>query len=250
MASMASPEQLSSLIEQVAASAEPTVAFIKRGDRATNRVGVFASSFNPPTTAHVELIKSAATKFELDQTIAIAGAANADKVTYECSLEDRLSMLLLTFDDDPTVSIGISSHAFFVDMTEALSKALPPAVKLHFILGSDTFERLVDPAGIYLRRYWRRFASSREALSSLLAHSRLIVAGRGSATRKDLNSLVAGIQRDFLERILFLDLPPDLRSRSATEVRRLIGRGQEIGGLVSKAVERFIIDRRLYRESA
>ena len=72
------------------------IKIIERAEATGPRLGVFASSFNPPTTAHVELIQRAAEAFSLDEILALAGKTNADKLEYECSLEDRLAMLTLS----------------------------------------------------------------------------------------------------------------------------------------------------------
>src|SRR5688500_17424807 len=96
------------ITEAVNAIVEPSIRFIKRAELSGPRLGIFASSFNPTTTAHVELMRRAAGEFLLDETLALAGQANADKSEYECSLEDRLRMLALTFAGERRVSIGVS----------------------------------------------------------------------------------------------------------------------------------------------
>src|SRR5215472_1575940 len=75
------------------------------------RLGVFASSFNPVTCAHLELMRRAAEQYSLDEVIALAGILNADKTSYDCPLSDRLKMLLLAIPDDAPLSVGISSWA-------------------------------------------------------------------------------------------------------------------------------------------
>jgi phosphopantetheine adenylyltransferase len=108
-------DALKKVIALTQASSEPLVEFLSRATRTGSRVGIFASSFNPITNAHVELMQRAASGFNLDETLALAGLANADKEAYECPLEDRLAMILSTFEHDPSTSIGLSSHAYCVD---------------------------------------------------------------------------------------------------------------------------------------
>src|SRR5262244_2926755 len=99
------------LIDRVRVDGVPRIAFIKRTPIPGRKPGVFASSFNPITVAHVELMRRASESFSLDETIAVAAVANADKLEYECSLQDRLEMLMLTFAEEPGISVGLSSHA-------------------------------------------------------------------------------------------------------------------------------------------
>ncbi len=117
-------ERLREMIARIDVKGPPRIELIKRAKRSGPRVGVFASSFNPTTSAHVELMRRAIEACSLDEMIALAGLANADKTSYECSLEDRLKMLALTFARDARTSIGLTSHAFYVDMIDALLQRL------------------------------------------------------------------------------------------------------------------------------
>jgi len=225
---------------------EPHIEIIKRAKGNGPKLGVFASSFNPPTIAHVELIRRAARTFTLDQTIVLAGQANADKVDYECPLEDRIEMVRLAFAEDDSVSIGISSHAFFVDMVDALIRVYSPGTDLHFIVGFDTFERVLDPQNQYTRRYYRRFTDRPEALGYLFGRSSFIVAGRAGAEGDSIRLLTEREPALPAERVFYLDFPSDLGELSATEVRDRRRSGKSITGLVPELVERYILEHALY----
>jgi nicotinamide-nucleotide adenylyltransferase len=226
---------------------EPRIDIVKRAQATGPRLGVFASSFNPPTIAHIELIRRAAEAFSLDESLALAGKTNADKLEYECSLADRLAMLKLAFEfADSHTSIGLSSHAFYVDMIDALERACSPQTDLHFIVGFDTFERVLDPANRYTARYHRKFSDRVEALEYLFAHSSFIVAGRAGAGLDSVRLLVEREPAVPFERVLYLDFPADLGELSATEVRNRRRAGQPIGGLVPAAVELYVIQQGLY----
>ena len=233
------------IIEETNRSGAPQIDFIKR-DQAGKKLGVFASSFNPPTLAHVELIRLAARSFELDEILALAGSANADKLAYECSLDDRLAMLSLTFAAEPRVSVGLSSHAFYVDMIDALELAYPGGADLHFIVGFDTFERVLDAEGRYTERYHRKFAGRTEALNYLFAHSSLIVAGRAGAGLSSVIHLVEQEPSVPRDRVLYLDFPADLGELSATEARKRCREGKPLHEIVPPAVEAYIQEHHLY----
>src|SRR6266404_134903 len=240
------PDRVKEIIESVDSSEEPGIKAIKRAEATGPRLGVFASSFNPPTIAHVELIQRAAEAFSLDEILALAGKTNADKVEYECSLEDRLAMLTLTFADEPRVSIGLSSHAFYVDMIDALELAYPAQTDLHFIVGFDTFERVLDAEDLYARRYWRKFRGRTEVLEHLFARSRFIVAGRAGAGLHSVRLLVEREPAVPPDRVLYLDFPADLGELSPTEVRKRRRAGRPITGLVPATVEEYIQEHGLY----
>lgn len=240
------PDRLKEIIERINVESEPRIELIKRATRSGPRVGIFASSFNPITSAHVELMRRAVEAFSFDEMIALAGIENADKTSYDCPLEDRIQMLALTFARDERRSIGLSSHAFYVDMIDALRRDYPQS-SLHFVVGFDTFERVLDPEDRYTSRYHRRFDNRSEALDYLLSRSRLVVAARRGAGREHIRRLLENAPERFRERVSYLDFPSDLGERSATEVRDLLRGGQSIARLVPEAVEQYIQERGLYR---
>jgi len=240
-------DQISSAIERVRQRGEPRIEMIKRAAVPGLRLGVFASSFNPPTIAHVELIRRATESFLLDETLTLAGQTNADKLSYECSLEDRVAMMELAFAGDAGTSIGLSSHAFYVDMVDALGHVYPPQTDLHFIVGFDTFERVLDPEDRYKKRYYREFSGRLEALEYLFARSSFIVAARAGAGLDNVRLLVEREPVVPRDRVLYLDFPPDLGDLSATEVRNRSGAGESIKGLVPAAVEQFISRHATYK---
>lgn len=155
-------------------------------------------------------------------------------------------MLKLTFWDARGVSIGLSSHAFYVDMLEAIARVYPAETDLHFIVGFDTFERVIDPEDRYTARYHRRFRDRDEALRYLFARSSFIVAGRTGAGLEHVKQLIEcepGLPR---ERIAYLDFPATLGEISATDVRNRLVSGAPITALVPAQVERYILEHGLY----
>ena len=239
-------DRVKETIDDVDPGGGPGIRTIRRAAATGPRLGVFASSFNPPTIAHVELIQRAAETFFLDEVLALAGQANADKMDYECSLEHRLAMLALTLGAEPRVSVGLSSHAFYVDMIDALDRVRPAQTGLHFIVGFDTFERVLDVEDRYTKRYYREFSSRLEALDYLFARSTFIVAGRAGAGLHSVRLLIdreLAVPRD---RVVYLDFPADLGELSATEVRNRRRAGRSITGLVPATVEEYIREHGLY----
>jgi nicotinate (nicotinamide) nucleotide adenylyltransferase len=239
-------DRLKQIIERADAEGEPRIELIKRASATGRSLGIFASSFNPPTAAHVELTRRAAQTFSLDETLALASLANADKTSYSCSLEDRLIMLELAFASAAHVSIGLSSRAFFVDMVDALRRIYPES-DLLFVVGFDTFERVFDIEDRYTDKYYRRFSGRDEALDYLFSRSRIAVAARRGARREEVRGLLQREPARFAERVLYLDFPADLGERSATEVRERVRDGESIAGLVPESVEQYIKERELYR---
>src|SRR5262249_29000880 len=163
----------------------------------------------------LELMRRAQAEFSLDEVLALAGRTNADKAGYDCTLEDRLRMLMLATQDESRLGIGLSSHAFYVDMLAALAPLYPQS-DLHFVVGFDTFERVLDRENRYTAKYDQQFSDRHAALRFLFSQCRFIVAGRAGAGHEDVRALLADEPADFGERILYLDFPADLGERSAS----------------------------------
>jgi nicotinate (nicotinamide) nucleotide adenylyltransferase len=239
--------RLQRIIDRVGASGVPEIEIIKRARQGGPRLGIFPSSFNPVTVAHVELIRKSARDFSLDETLALAGKANADKNDYDCSLEDRLGMLVSAFADDDRISVGLSSHAYFSDMLEALEAAYGENNLFYFIVGFDTFERVLDPEDRYTSKYHRKFSDRRHALEHLFSEGHFIVASRAGAGCDQLRELIEGEPLSIKERVHFLDLPAEMADRSATEVRSRLRQGLSVTGLVPADVEQYIKRHGLYK---
>lgn len=239
-------DRLERIIERASPGGEPAVEIIKHAETGGPRLGIFASSFNPLTVAHVELIRRAAEAFALDEVLTLAGKTNADKSDYECSLEDRLAMLMTSLAGEARVSIGLSSHAFYVDVVEALERVYPLQTDLHFIAGFDTFERVLDLEDRYTKRYYRSFGGRIEALHYLFARSSFIVASRAGAGIDSVRKFVESEPAVPSGQVLYLDFPADLGELSATEVRNRRHTGGTITGLVPAPVEQYIVEHGLY----
>jgi nicotinate-nucleotide adenylyltransferase len=224
----------------------PRIEIVKRAGGGGPRLGVFASSFNPVTVAHLELMRRSLVEFSLTEVLAVAGRANADKSRYECALEDRLQMLMLAVSEETRLAVGLSSHAFYVDMLAALVPLYPQS-DLHFVVGFDTFERVLDRENRYTAKYHHPFSDRRSALGLLFSQCRFIVAGRAGAGHRDVRALLADEPAAYGERVLYLDFPADLGERSASEVRARVRAGQSISGLVPAAVAGYIAAHGLYQ---
>jgi nicotinate (nicotinamide) nucleotide adenylyltransferase len=238
--------KLENLIRKLAEAQQPAIQLIQRRAGDSQRLGIFASSFNPVTRAHIELMRRAQAQFGLDETLALAGMANADKSQYDCALEERLQMLELALQNTSQTSVGLSSHAFFVDMLDALAETYRSETELHFIVGFDTFERVLDPSDKYTRLYHRKFTDRNQALEFLLSRSRFIVAGRQGAKHKEVYQLASQLPVTLAERIFYMDFPDDLAEQSATQARWRLREGLSIKEFVPDEVARYIQKRGLY----
>jgi nicotinate-nucleotide adenylyltransferase len=115
------------------------------------KIGVFGSSFNPPTLGHRDVILQAATQF--DEILLVPSVAHAFQKKM-IPIPHRLNMIRLFIESQPfnipvkifNIEISIQERngkhkpVYTFDMMSALTEyyqLLHKAVELHFILGPD-----------------------------------------------------------------------------------------------------------------
>ena len=110
-------------------------------------VAVLDSSFNPPTCAHVHLLRSAAARFGVRRRMLLLAKQNADKPVVGASLPHRLQMmeLLAREEVEGSTVCGVTAHPLFVDKARALRALCGPGATIFLLVGYDTWERVVDP---------------------------------------------------------------------------------------------------------
>lgn len=189
------------------------------------RIGVFGGTFDPPHVAHVVLAAAAIHQLNLDELLVIPAGVPWQKVgSREISPGPvRLHMCEAAFGSVEGVSVSTiellrEGDTYTVDTLEALSGT---DVELHLLLGSDT------AAGLDT---WHR-PEDVAALASIAVFPRKGRVGQPPA----------GFEWSLLEF-------PGLEV-SSTDIRRRVGVGEPIDGLVAPTVQRIISEQGSYRTS-
>lgn len=200
---------------------------------ADRRIGILSAAFNPITIAHVALARSAYQTFQLHEILFVLPITQPHKSIHDAPIEARLQMMALAIQSHPAFAIGICTHGLFIDIGRAVEKAYPPQTRRWFITGRDAAERILtwpypDPA---------------EALAELFARAELLVADRQGAFVLPQMPVV----RAHAERIHHLPLPEAYSHVSATEIRTRLAKGDDVSGLVTAAVLRYIQEHHLYQ---
>ncbi len=204
------------------------------------RLGVFPASFNPPTRAHRILMERAHRVEPLDEILLILDRIPLDKEIFGASLEERLSMILLCFETDPTLSVALTNKGRFVEKLGLLLRAYPANTTIRFIVGYDTLIRVLDA----------KYYENREAsLRRLFGDSRFLVATRGSTGVGEIRKLMTRKEnRPFSEGVVPFEIPFSIGQLSSTLVRDRISQGRAVDDLVAPEIAAFLKDRGLYRD--
>lgn len=183
------------------------------------RLGFFGGCFNPPTIAHYELALKAVEKAKLDKLYFVP-MGDYYKKDGLIPAEDRFQMLELMVKDIDKLEVSRiqmdqKKELQAVDTFRIINQKFNNSQNF-FIMGSDNFKQI---------RTWK---NSEELLNSY----DYIVLSRGEYENKD---------------VIVIDTLPSLKDISSSLVRNKIFNGENIQELVTKNVEKYISEKKLYQ---
>jgi nicotinamide-nucleotide adenylyltransferase len=203
-------------------------------------LGIFPASFNPPTRAHLALIRKAMRFGDLDEIFVLLDAQAMDKKIIGAGLEDRVIMLKQLFQRDQKISIGISNRGLFIEKLAPLRRLYPSAAEFTFIAGFDTILRVLD------RKYYE---APKASLDALFKRSGFLVANRGEQDQERFETLVEDPDNHkYKNKIYSLPLSKEFSSISSSLVRKRLREGRPIDDLVPYPIRIFIKQKGLYAE--
>ena len=238
-------KRIQTLLDQLNAEAEPQALIVPGSPLPRGEIIVFPGSFNPPTTAHLALLKQARHFARLEavggrgsmQLYAALSKHIVDKETVERPLLlDRILLLEnLLRRRFPHAGILLFNRGLYVEQAQAVRTAFPQVRRLLFLMGFDKVVQILDP------HYYEDRAA---ALHDLFALAELLVVPRGDEGEHSLDELLQRPENQpFARYIHTLPFDPAYREISSTQVRQHASRHQhEIPG----EVRRFMRETRAY----
>lgn len=190
------------------------------------RIGIFGGTFNPPHIAHSIVAESVRAQLILDKIIFIPSGNPPLKESIPA--EDRLAMANLAFGDDINFEVSdieirdITEKSYTVNTLRKLRiKYEGERIKLFLIIGADNLldlPRWKDP-------------------EQLFQLAEIVVINRPGFDPK--NS-----KQEFYEKAKFIDVP--YLEISSSMIREYVKIGRPVKYLVTKEVEEYIEDNKLY----
>lgn len=190
------------------------------------RIGIFGGTFNPPHIAHSIVAESVRAQLILDKIIFIPSGNPPLKESIPA--EDRLAMANLAFGDDINFEVSdieirdITEKSYTVNTLRKLRiKYEGERIKLFLIIGADNLldlPRWKDP-------------------EQLFQLAEIVVINRPGFDPK--NS-----KQEFYEKAKFIDVP--FLEISSSMIREYVKIGRPVKYLVTKEVEEYIEDNKLY----
>jgi nicotinic acid mononucleotide adenylyltransferase len=213
-------KKLQTLLNQLQLQSAPQALVVPGSALPEGSVMVFTGSFNPPTLAHLALLKQTQ-RFMREQEgyqplrlYAAFSKHTVDKEGVERPLLlDRILLLqTLLRRRLPHVGIMLFNRGLYVEQAEAIRASFPRVRRIFFLMGFDKIEQILDP-----RYYEDRDA----ALRALFRLAELFVAPRGMAHEDDLAALLDLPQnRQFAQFIHPLPFDPLYKDMSSTQLRQ------------------------------
>jgi nicotinamide-nucleotide adenylyltransferase len=174
---------------------------------------VFPGSFNPPTVAHLAMLRQAS-RWSGWQVYTALSTHIVDKEAVErLTLLDRVMLIERVLHRHVRrAGILLLNRGLYVEQAQSIRAAFPHIRRLTFLLGFDKIVQILDP----------HYYTDREvALRTLFGLAQLLVAPRGADGIHQLEALLAEPEnRRFARHIRLLPLAAKYRNVSSTRVRR------------------------------
>jgi len=236
------PEFLSGEIEKLTRLKKSSILLVRKAlqgiTKRQGRLGIFPASFNPPTLAHLSLIRKARRLGNLDEMLVLLDAQAMDKCIIGAGLEDRVMMLKRLFQRDPRVSIGISNRGLFVEKLEPLRALYPSPIVFTFIVGFDTIVRVMDK-GYYSNR--------EKTLDRLFGQCEFLVANREEKEKHSFEDIFSREENQpYRDKVSFITLPSRFSHISSSLIRENLQEGKSVQDGLPVPILRFILEKGLY----
>lgn len=233
-------KQIQSLLDQLDPQAPPNALVVPDSPAPEGKIIVFPGSFNPPTLAHLALLKQAWQFARIHGPMHIYAALSTlvtDKERVQRPLLLDRIYLLETVLHNHVRQIGIMlfNRGLYVEQAEAVHSAFPQVTKLYFLIGYDKIVQIFDP----------HYYKDRDvALDELFELADFLVAPRGEAGPEVVRMLLDRPEnRQYAEHVHTLPLSAKYRDISSTRIRQVLtAHEQEI----PSEVRRFIHQTHVY----
>lgn len=184
----------------------------------TQRLGVLAGSFNPPTIAHCELIHAA--RLHVDEVLCVLPKKFPHKEYFGATLEERVEMLRVLHPG----GVATSKGSLYIEIARECRERYGPSTRICVLCGTDAAERILS------------WDYGRPGIAEeMLREFELLVAPRGSTFVPP---------EPYRDRIRHLHLPDRFQLVSSTEVRERIRSGDAWEHLVPAEIVEKV--RRIY----
>jgi nicotinate-nucleotide adenylyltransferase len=200
------------------------------------KFAIYGGSFDPIHVGHVALADAAVREIGLDKLIfmpafispfkmkatASAGKVRCDMIKAVLPLNDAFCLSEYELNKGGEASYTIETLRYFDSLTDDI---------LYFVLGFDSI--------LFLDKWYKG--------EEILRDYPLITARRPDTDDSEGMRVIDGFRKKYGAEIHVLDMAPV--DAASSEIREIVKNGGSITGLVTKEVEKYIAENKLYRDS-
>ncbi len=229
---------------------------IKRPILSYSKLLVIQGSFDPPTQAHIEIIRHSLKILKdnnpLD-TITLIVLLSLQHVQKKIDLLNhtllgyRIAMLEALFQAEDLgieVILGLSNVALYIDLNKALKNTIQADFQsIYYITGFDVFKKIFDS---------KYYEIDLQDTFSLIFKSNFIVPARNGVFSEEdfiifLKKSLGGFWENYKEKIRFFLLPEGFRLVSSTHIRQsVLSNDLQAGLFLHPVIKNYIADNNLY----
>jgi len=235
--------RVQALLDKLDSKAEPQAVIIPGSPQPRGGVIIFTGSYNPPTTAHLALLKQGrryAQQHGNMQVFAAMSKLTVDKESVERPTQlDRILLLKLVLPRRVHgAGIMLFNRGLYVEQADAIYRSFPAVQRVLLLVGFDKIVQIFDP------RYYNDRDS---ALIELFGRAELLVAPRGHDGEQELQALLHRAENErFAHHIHLLPFSSSYRDISSTHIRQVASKQVEELHDVPPEVRQFMRETRAY----
>ena len=230
-------DDLTRRIDRLHGVEQPSLLRLDEGHPFSSRLAVLPSAFNPPTLAHLELLRAAAASPGVGSVAAMLTTRNVAKGLVGASLAHRARMLLELGYRDVGLPVLITNQSRIADQARLLADDTAD-VEIDVIVGYDTLIRVFD------EQYYTSMADELELF--FRAH-RLIAANRANDGLPEIAKFLERPEvAPFAGRIVACAIAEHAVDVSSTAARDAVASGREATDLAPE-IREYIREHGLYR---
>ncbi len=199
------------------------------------KIGIYGGSFDPVHLGHLHLAKDAVKQLSLDKLIFVPTNYQPFKLNKKVtSGKDRLAMLKIAIENSDffevsSMELDVEKISYTIHTLDKL-KEIYQNFELIFLVGTDTF--------FHMEKWYKA--------DELLRKYSIAVGIRPGDNKNKALAYKAYLQNKYGTTIYLLN--NEAFNISATEIRKMVSKKENIKKMVGESIERYIDERKLYRE--
>lgn len=200
-----------------------------------DKIGIMGGTFDPIHYGHLVTAEAAREKFCLDKVIFVPSGNPPHKKNKEISPGiDRVNMTVLATANNPffevsDIELKRDGYTYTVDTLKEFIKIYGENTRFYFITGADAVMEILT---------WKD-------VSTILKLCRIVSAYRPGSDINKFRSMVDELERVHRSNIHLIEVPA--LAISSTEIRERVKSGITIKYLLPEKVERYILEKGLYK---